>query len=39
MKVYGLPPGQDLDRRNDIARAAGDEGLWTAFGLGPGLPE
>ena len=29
MKVYGLPSGQGLDRRNDMARAAGDEGLWT----------
>ena len=28
VKVYGLPPGQDLDRRNDMALACGP--VWSA---------
>ena len=28
MKVYGLPSGQGLDRRNDMARAVGEDLAW-----------
>ena len=33
MKVYGLPSGQELDRRNDMARRLGP---YHSGGLGPG---
>ena len=33
MKVYGLPEGQGLDRRNDMARAAGEALLTSTHNL------
>ena len=31
MNVYGLPEGKGLDRRNDMARAAGEVHIIQAF--------